>query len=900
MDAARENRLPTGTVTFLFTDIEGSTRLLSSLGDEYGAALEAHAAILRAAIRAHRGSEVSTEGDAFFAAFPSARDAIAAASQAQVTLAEHDWPAEGAVRVRMGMHSGEGMLGGDNYVGMDVHRAARISAAGHGGQILLSDATRGLVAAELPSGLDLRDLGEHRLKDLPAPERLWQLDVDGLAHDFPALRSLDPRPTNLPVRATPLVGREQEIEMVLDLLRTHRLLTLTGPGGSGKTRLAIAAAQRLYGDYIDGTFFVALEDAHDRPAVTTAIASVLRVQEKPNRSLEQGLRDFLASREVLLVLDNFEQAIPAARLAAELLEAAPRLRVIVTSRALLSLSAEQAFEVPPLGLPDPENLPPADGLSQYDAVALFIDRARAVRPDFAVTNENAPAVAEICSRLDGLPLAIELAAARVRLLDPEAILARLRQHLPALGTGARDLPARQRTLQKAVDWSFELLGDPERRLFARLAAFAGGWTLTAADDVCNPDDELGLDTLDGLAVLADNSLIASASADEGEPRFTMLQVIREFADARLDGDPGAAEVRRRHALHVMRLAEQAEPQLVGTDIRTWQRRLRRDEENIRAALRWAIDQREAEIGLRVAGSLWQFWHYWMRMREGRQWLESILELPYPSESTAPGLKAEGAAARAKAVSGLAAIVYWQGEADRAAALYEEALEIRRSLGDERLIGETLYDSAWAAIAQNDVAGALGRAQQALEHFQRAGDSAGVANVDAWIRSGAFIMGQSDDFDDALAGVDAAVAANRTFGRMHAAADWIASRAMALRVADHPDALPAAKEAMRNWHELGNQGRTGFFKLIALLELRNGRPERAVTLAAAAERVKEQIGGELPEALARTGNPAEEARGQLDPEAFERAHSEGRRMTLDQAVAYALERPDEQPATRGGG
>jgi predicted ATPase/class 3 adenylate cyclase len=898
MQAATEHRLPTGTVTFLFTDIEGSTRLLADLGESYRDVLESHAEILRSAIAGHNGTEVSTEGDAFFAVFRSARDAVAAASEAQSALAARDWPERTSVRVRMGVHSGEGTLGGDNYVGMDVHRAARISNAGHGGQVLLSDATRGLVVPDLPAGLELSDLGEHRLKDLPAPERLWQLEIAGLERDFPALRSLDARPTNLPVRLTSLVGRGKAIDAIVELVRSRRLVTLTGPGGSGKTRLAVAAAHRLRGEQADGTFFVALEDAYDRAAIATAIASVLRVQEKPNRDLEQGLKDFLATREVLLVLDNFEQAIPAAPLVADLLGAAPALRGIVTSRALLNLSAEQVFEVPPLDLPDPEHLPPADILSQYDAVALFIERARAVRPDFAVTNKNAPAVAEICSRLDGLPLAIELAAARIRLLDPDAILARLQQHLPALGTGPRDLPARQRTLQKAVDWSFELLGVPERRLFARLAAFAGGWTLTAAEDVCNARGELEIDTLEGLTTLTDNSLIAPVATDEGEPRFTMLQVIREFAAERLDSDPEAGTVRRRHTLHVMRLAEEAEPQLVGTDIRAWQRRLRREEENLRVALRWAIDQRETEIGLRLAGSLWQFWHYWTRMREGRQWLKSVLELPMPDESATPeGRSGNLAASRAKSLSGLAAIVYWQGEADRAAALYEEALEIRRTLGDERWIAETLYDSAWAAIARNDIQGALERATQSLELYQRAGDAAGVASVGAWLRSGPFIMGQSDDLDGALIGIDAAIEANRKLGRMHAAADWLSSRAMALRMAEHPDALRMAQEAMRNWYEIGNQGRTGFFKLIGLLELRKGRADRAVRLVAAAERVKEQIGGELPEALIRTGDVAEEARAQLDSETFTQALEEGRRMTLDQAVAYALEPADDQPPVR---
>src|SRR5918999_456834 len=523
------SRLPTGTVTFLSTDIEGSTRLLSALGDRYETVLDAHARILRQAIAAHGGTEVNTEGDAFFAVFPSAVEAVRAAADAQRALASEPWPDAAPVRVRMGLHTGEGRLGGDDYIGLDVHRAARIAAAGNGGQVLLSDATRALVDRDLPGGVALGDLAQHRLKDLPAPERIWQLEMDGLPRDFPALRSLDARPNNLPLSPTPLIGREQELRDLRDLLGRRRLVTLTGPGGTGKTRLALAAAQQLLTDFPGGAFFVGLEDARDRPTVAATIATSLGVRERLERDLEQGVKQYLRERELLLVLDNFEQVLPAAPLVAELLNGSPRLRIIVTSRASLHLSGEQDFEVPPLRLPDPRHLPPLSAVSQFEAVALFIERASAAKADFAITNENAPAVAEICSRLDGLPLGIELAAARIRLLTPQAILDRLERRVPVLGTGGQDLPARQRTLRGAIDWSYELLDEPERRLFERLSVFAGGFTLGAAEEVCDPDAELGIGPLDGLASLVDKSLIHPVDGIDEEPRFAMLQVIREFA-----------------------------------------------------------------------------------------------------------------------------------------------------------------------------------------------------------------------------------------------------------------------------------------------------------------------------------------------------------------------------------
>ncbi|MGH2385720.1 MAG: adenylate/guanylate cyclase domain-containing protein, partial [Candidatus Limnocylindria bacterium] len=507
--------LPTGTVTFLFTDIEGSTRLGNELADRFDAILAAHNQLIRDILARHAGIEVSTEGDAFFAVFPGAPPAVAAAVEAQRSLASFPWPDGAQIRVRMGLHTGDGRFGGDNYVGTDVNRAARIAAAGHGGQVLLSDATRALVAQRLPASVTIRDLGSHRLKDLPEPERIWQLEIDGLANEFPEIRSLDARPNNLPLPAASLIGRTAELAAIVDFVRERRLVTLTGPGGTGKTRLALAAAHHLLADFADGAYFVALEDARDRPAVAATTAMALAVREKYDRDLEQGVKEFVEHRKLLLVLDNFEQVVEAgAPLVTELLAVSPELHIVVTSRAVLRVAGEQEFSVPPLDVPDPRELPPLRVLGQVEAIALFVQRARAVAPGFAVTDDNARAVTEISRRLDGLPLGIELAAARVKLLSPAAILDRLERRLPVLTTTARDIPARQRTLHATIDWSYELLEPAERRLLARLSVFAGGWTLDAAEEVCNPGRELGIDMLDGLSSLVDKSLVRPL-ADDG-------------------------------------------------------------------------------------------------------------------------------------------------------------------------------------------------------------------------------------------------------------------------------------------------------------------------------------------------------------------------------------------------
>ena len=551
----RTVELPTGTVTFLFTDIEGSTRLLQSLGEGYSDVLSQHHRLLREAVEGAGGVPIGTEGDSLFAAFDSPVAAVAAAVGAQRALAGADWPAGVSVRVRMGLHTGEGVVRDGTYVGLDVHRAARIAAVGHGGQVLLSDSTRALAEQSLPAGVVLRDLGRHRLKDLAQPEHIYDTVIEGLASEFPALRSLEAAPNNLPTQLTSFVGRAREVAEARRLLATTRLLTLTGPGGTGKTRLSLQVAAESIEDFPDGVFFVPLGPIEDAELVAPAIVSALGLHENPNEPPSARLIEYLRDRHLLLILDNFEQVLPAAGLVGDLLKGSPKVSVVVTSRATLHLYGEREYAVPPLGLPGSgADLDPAT-ISQYEAVALFIQRAGAVRPDFQITAANAPAVAEICSRLDGLPLAIELAAARVKLLPPQALLARLGKSLETLEAGSMDLPARQRTLRGAIAWSHDLLDDAAHQAL-RLLLHLRRWGRSGGGGI--DLRRCVVDVLSGLAGLVDQSLVRQEEVD-GEPRFVMLTTIREFAMERLVESGLAEDMARRHAAFCLGLAERAAP-----------------------------------------------------------------------------------------------------------------------------------------------------------------------------------------------------------------------------------------------------------------------------------------------------------------------------------------------------
>src|SRR5215207_3937537 len=618
--------LPHGTVIFLFTDIEGSTHLWEQDRVAMAAAVEHHLEVLDAAIQVHRGVHFKTVGDAVQAAFPTAPDAVAAALSAQLALLGEDWSAIGSLPVRMALHVGEAAPDerGD-YRAAPFHRLNRLLASGHGGQVLLTTGVQGLSRDSLPPGASLEDLGEHRLRDLLEPEHIYQLLHPELPSDFPPLKSLDNRLHNLPVQPTPFLGREAVLKDIAALLLRpdFRLLTLVGPGGSGKTRLALQAAADRLDDFVDGVFFVPLAPLTEPELVPSAITAALGVREEAERSYLDRLQSALAQKHLLVVLDNVEHLVEAAPVVGDLLAAIPGLSVLATSRVPLHLSAEREYPVPPLELPRREPPLPFAQLSQFESVRLFVDRAQAVRPDFMLDDETAPVVAEICRRLDGLPLAIELAAARVRVLPPHSLLARLDRRLPLLTGGPRDAPARQRTLRDAIAWSYDLLEPNEQTLFRRLAVFAGGCTLEAAEAVGNVGGDL--DVLGSLEQLVAQSLVRQAEELGLQPWFGMLETIREFALDRLQAAGEGDEAAARHAGFFLALAETAEPHLRSPDEPAWPGRLEAEHDNLRVALAWALPGRDPRSGARAAAALWRFWVHRGHLAEGRRWLELARE-----------------------------------------------------------------------------------------------------------------------------------------------------------------------------------------------------------------------------------------------------------------------------------
>ena len=600
---------PSGTITFLFTDIEGSTRLWEQYPDGMTAALERHDAILRVAIEESSGHVVKTTGDGMMAVFERAVDAVTASLAAQRELAMEPWAETGPLRARMGLHAGQAEQRAGDYFGPAVNRTARIMAAGHGGQVLLS-ASAGVLAQEgLPSGASLLDLGEHRLKDLGRPERVFQLVHPDLASGFPPLATVRPPGANLPARVGELVGRQTELQQIKARLgdASVRLLTLVGPGGTGKTTLAIRVAEDLSPGFPDGASFVDLSGARDTNAVLVAIARAIGLEEVVDRPLQEELANRLRDRRMLLVLDNFEQVTQSAGAVARLLRDAPRLVVLVTSREALHVRAEHVYPVAPLTLPPAGSAhASAQQVGGFEAVQLFVDRAREVRPDFQLTDDNAPAVAEICRRLDGLPLAIELASARLRLFSPDVLRDRIGDRLGLLRSGPRDLPERQQTLRSTMDWSYELLEPGERRLFEFLAVFADADVMAVESVAASVDatDGVDLDVLDGLAGLIEKSLVRQVDVPGGEPRVTMLETIREFAADRLDRRPDfGARARRAHASYFADVALRWRGDLTGGQREAALAAMTADIANLRIAWAYWVAASDIEQLDKMADSL---------------------------------------------------------------------------------------------------------------------------------------------------------------------------------------------------------------------------------------------------------------------------------------------------------
>jgi predicted ATPase/class 3 adenylate cyclase len=748
-------QFPAGTVTFLFTDIEQSTKGWERDAAAARIVVERHLALIRQCVETQDGVHFKTIGDATQSAFATAPRGIAAALDAQRALLDEAWPsAEQRPRVRMALHAGTAEPRDGDYLAACLNRLARLLDAAHGEQILLSSTVAGLASDSLPEAVALEVLGEYRLRDILQPEEIFQLCHPALRRDFPPLNTPRRLPHNLPAHPTSFLGRERELEEIeMLLLRPGvRLVTLTGPGGVGKTRLALRVAAESLESFPDGVFLVDLARQTDPDLVPSAAATALGLREQVGQSITDVSKDYLQDRRILLLFDNFEHLLPAATLVADLLATAPGLKVLVTSRARLGLQAEYEYQVETLPVPDPTVLLPLENLMEYDAVALFVSRAQALRPGFALTVANAKAVVAIVCRLDGLPLAIELAAARVKLLTPEALLVRLGRRLTLTG-GARDLPARQRTLRDTIAWSHDLLAPEERVLFRRLSVFVGGWTLEGAEAVSAVTAERTIDPIETLAGIVDQSLVdelPKPSATVDEPRFGMLETIREFATEQLAASGEMVAIERAFEEFLLRRAEAAEDGLHGPDHLLWLGRLEADHDNLRAAMSRALDRGDGSIALTLALRLWDFWETRGYRREGRAWLERTLALAGTVD----------ARDRAAAEFALGRLSFDLGDYDAAEAHYRKSLEARRQLGDAIAEAEVL--SALALIAVNRLAyeEANGLGEESLKISRQSGDRRRIASA---LRVLGMIAREQGQYERAIGLLDESMALGRALG-----------------------------------------------------------------------------------------------------------------------------------------
>ncbi|MDQ7829652.1 MAG: tetratricopeptide repeat protein [Armatimonadota bacterium] len=924
------------TLTFLFTDIEGSTPLWEQHHQAMTLALTRHDALLRQVLEERGGHVFKHVGDALYAAFGNAADAVAAATAAQEALAREPWPLPEGLRVRMAVHTGSAELRGGDYAGRPLNLAARLVAAGHGGQVVLSDATRALVAGDLPPGVELRDLGLHRLAGLAHPERIWQLLVPGLPADFPPLRTLDTLPNNLPRPLTTFVGRERELGEIAALLQRTRLVTLTGPGGGGKTRLALQVASDLLRRFPDGVWWVELAALRDESLIPQRIAAAVGVHEEVHRPLALTLADALAARRLLLVVDNCEHLLAGcAEAARHLLERCPELRVLATSQEPLGVPGEVVYRVRPLALPDPQATPTLTAAEQSEAVRLFLDRAALSQPRFRLTEATAPVVLQICRRLDGIPLAIELAAARLGALSLEQVASRLDDRFRLLTRGDRGAPTRHQMLRAALDWSYDLLAEAERTLLRRLAVFAGGFDVEAAEAV-TADDPAGVasgtgdgtpaagdgpggrlaaaDVLDVLSRLVEKSFVLF---DEERGRYTLLETVRLYAQEHLVAAGEEQHLRDRHRDHYLGLARLADPALGRPGQEGWLDRLAADHDNLRTALAWSLESGAVDAGLRLAGQLWRYWEIRGHWREGRAWLDVLLDCA--GEASAE--------VRVPVLNGAAFFAFFQGDFARGVQLAQESLELARQLGDTRSAVHCLNILGFEAcrIERYDAAAQLGEESLALSRqvgdalprasalsvlglvargrrrYQEArglleeavrlarvnGDRALTALV---LTNLGLVITELGDYAEARRVQEETLALTRAIGDTYGMAFALSNLAI---IAWHEDergrAAALFAESLRLRHQLGERrGMATALTGLGVVAAREGQAERAAVLLGAGEALRERLGIPPPPFI-RDTYPEHVAtvRDALGEHRFQETWEHGRTLPLDNVVAYAV-------------
>jgi predicted ATPase/class 3 adenylate cyclase len=869
---------PTGTVTFLFTDVEGSTRLLHELGEQYSNTLDAHSTIIAFRVGEAGGLVVNTEGDAFFCVFSNAGDAVTAAVRMQRDLVDYVWPTNGEFRVRMGIHTGEGTLGARDYVGVDVNRAARISAAGHGRQILVSAETFALVGRKLSGGVSMRDLGEHQLKDLPQAEHLFQIVIPGLDDDFPALKSESSRSHNLPATLNTFVGRSQELLTISERLGDSRLITLVGLGGTGKTRLAIEVGARELDRFPDGVWIAQFAAVSDSGGVEHSLAAALRLRERPGTVLVDMISDHLAEKSVLIIFDNCEHLLGAcAQLAGRLLGTCPNVRILATSRQALGVSGEVVHQVP--GLSVPSMARPNEDFMASEAVELFVDRARERKEDFSLTIGTSVAVAQICRRLDGIPLAIELAAARVNVLGVAQIADRLDDRFRLL-TGGKDVDLpHHRTLELAMDWSYDLLGADEATLFRWLSVFAGGCSLEAVESVCSIDALPESAVLDLMQSLIEKSLVV-VDDHQGSVRYRMLETIRVYAGEKLAGFGEREAASHNHGGYYLRLVEEAEPVLQGSGDSASQAevldRLELDHGNFRTAMEGLLHAEPDVVG-RLAAALWRYWEVRGYLNEGSEWLKLVLEA---GEDLAPEV-------RAKVLAGAGKLAWRRGAFEEAEPLFRECLHLWRTVHDRAGEANALHGLARAALNLGDHEEAESWGEQSLTIQTELKSQQGIATAINTLGEVARFRGdlqqaqdrytKSLDIYEEIGDTAAFITVKHNLGYT------------ALGQHDINRAEARFLEAMTIARDL--QDHLGIFSMfggLAAVAVTRRDAERAATLFGAANAVAtDGYAGDRVDQLEVQHNLAA-TKTALDPVLFNRAWRTGEEMEREAAISYALE------------